>query len=106
MYEPEPIDRKFKILAVNQCKTGAVYTEMDGFFFKAVDKHALAALDGYIAAISEDKAVGDEQVRGAELLRERVALHQHKFGTKVPDVDAGIEAGTVLMPNKNVYERR
>lgn len=31
------IDRKFRILAVNPCKKGVVYTEDDGVFFCAKD---------------------------------------------------------------------
>lgn len=98
------IDRKFKIMAVNPHKEPRVtYTEMDGFFFKASDMFAPAALAAYIRAMQVAKAdgykIGDEQIKSAELLLERVRHVHNVMGRTIPDVDEGSEAEVCLAPN-------
>ncbi len=89
----EKIDRKFRILAANPCKPGAVYTEDDGFFFKATDIYAVDALDAYIEAMEKgDKGeVGETQIVSAKMLRDRVILLQREKGAKTPDIEGTCE---------------
>jgi hypothetical protein len=91
----EPIDRKFRILAVNPCKEGAIYTEKDGFFFKASDPFAIDALVMYISALKKNESVQANQIIGAKLLLERVIRYQKENGVKIPDVDLGCEQDIV-----------
>lgn len=89
----EKIDRKFRILAVNPCKPGAVYTEADGFFFKAADAYAVDALEGYIKAMKTgDKGiVGEAQLTSAEMLLDRVIKLQREIGARTPDIEGACE---------------
>lgn len=89
----EKIDRKFRILAVNPCKPGAVYTEADGFFFKAADAYAVDALEGYISAMikGEKGKVGEVQITSARMLRDRVLQLQSENGSRTPDIEGTCE---------------
>jgi len=87
----ETIDRKFQILAVNPCKKGAIYTQADGFFFKATDKFAPHALVGYIKAMKESGEVDSIQIESAELLLQRVMKKQVVEGARTPDIDSDCE---------------
>lgn len=84
------IDRKFRILAVNPCKIGRVYTEKDGIFFCAHDAAVPAMLVTYV---EECKRLGAEpnQIESAELLRKRVIGRQNTGDVKVPDTETDCE---------------
>lgn len=56
----ETIDRKFRILAVNPCKPGAIYTEKDAFLMKATDEFVPDALKEYIRKMKESGRVDPE----------------------------------------------
>ena len=84
------IDRKFKILAVNPCKKGGVYTENEGIFFAAKDKALVTAL---LAYGDECQRIGcnQEHLESIDLLIDRVQQFQLENGSKVPDTDTDCE---------------
>lgn len=84
------IDRKYKILAVNPCKIGAVYTENDGIFFNAKDLAVPGMLKAYYAECKK-LGCGDEHLQSITLLMERVGLFQKEHQTKIPDTDTDCE---------------
>lgn len=97
----EPIDRKFKFLAVNPCKArDAIYTDKDGFIFLAKDKYCITALNAYLGALRNDVLVSEAQVKGVELLIERVRNYQELYGMKVPDVNGYSEIEVVTKSNE------
>ena len=83
----ETIDRKFRILAVNPCKPGAIYTEKDGAFFKATDEFFPDALKAYIRAMVESGRVDANQIMSAEMLLDRVMVKQATDGKRTPDIE-------------------
>lgn len=83
------IDRKFKILAVNPCKAGKVYTEHDGMFFTAKDAALPAALKAYREQCVE-LGCGNEHIESIDLLINRVDAYQRKE-RKVPDTETDCE---------------
>ena len=78
------IDKKFKILAVNEI-TGSVHTEETALLLCAKDKAAPAALDAYLAKCIELGA-GEDQINSVKALIQRVKDYQEKHNTKVADV--------------------
>lgn len=84
------IDRKFKILAVNPCKKGSVYTENDGVFFAAKDEALPAALIAYRKQC-EHIGCGQEHLESIDLLLRRVLDFQAERGAKVPDTETDCE---------------
>lgn len=84
------IDRKFRILAINPCKTGRVYTENSGIFFCAKDAAVPAMLEAY-AQECRELGSNQEHLESIELLRERVVAYQEMWEKKVPDTDTDCE---------------
>jgi hypothetical protein len=98
----EPIERKFRFLAVNPAK-GTIYTEMDGMVFLAKDQFLPEVLS-YYEDLCARRGAGKDQVEGVRLLRKRVVRWQqeHPELLKTPDVDPGREAEIVNAPNQEV----
>ena len=88
------IDRKFRILAVNPCKAGKVYTEAEGLFLCA---HDLAVVPALLAYADSCKELGcsDEHLESIELLIGRVREYQKEY-SKVPDTDETCEIDRCL----------
>ncbi|MCP4493266.1 MAG: hypothetical protein GY820_39080 [Gammaproteobacteria bacterium] len=84
------IDRKFKILAVNPCKLGSVYTEEDGVFFCAKDRALVPALMAYKNSC-EFLGCGKEHIESIELLTERVLAYQINVECRIPDTETDCE---------------
>lgn len=78
------IDKKFKILAVNQ-NTGSVHTDDTALLLCAKDKATPAALSAYLEKCIELGA-GKNQIQSVELLIKRVDEYQKKNLTKIADV--------------------
>lgn len=87
------IDKKFKILAVNQI-TGSVHTDETALLLCAKDKATPAALRAYLDKCIELGA-GENQVKSVMLLLKRVENYQRSNTTKVADVSEK-EIGTLL----------
>lgn len=83
------IDRKFRILAVNPCKKGKVYTENEGLFFCAKDKALPYALNAYKEKCIELEC-GEEHIESIEMLTDRVNIYQ-ETNSKVPDTETDCE---------------
>jgi hypothetical protein len=78
-----PIDRKFRILAVNPAN-GKVYTEDNAFLICAKDKGAIAALVAYRGACLALGA-NPEHIASVDLLTGRVERYQAEVESRVPD---------------------
>ena len=85
----EAIDRKFNLLAVNPCKKGAVYTEMDGMFFAAKDKALVPTLEAYRTECGK-LGCGAEHIESISLLIDRVTEYQ-KLHCRIPDTETECE---------------
>lgn len=96
----EAIDRKF-IIVSKSLKTGKQYTQANAVLFLAKDALLPDLLDKY-RDLAIEKGVDERQIRGIELLKERVIAWQRKNVKKVhmPDVEEGKEEKRVLKPNK------
>ncbi len=79
----EPVDRKFKILAVNPCN-GNIYTEDNAILFCAQDKAVPAMLRAY-AKECKCFGVNDEHIESISLLHDRVQSFQANVTSKIPD---------------------
>jgi len=95
----EVIDRKFHITATHLTK-GTTFTSRDGVFFKAGDKGMVKMLMAY-RVICEDLGAEENQLRGIDLLIERVIRYQAEYPEKckVADIDPGMEEEYVCRPN-------
>lgn len=78
-----PIDRKFRILAVNPVN-GHTYTEDDSILLCAKDAAVPAALEAYKAKCIEIGA-NPEHIESVELLIRRVMDFQKLIQCRVPD---------------------
>lgn len=78
-----PIDRKFRILAVNPANS-KVYTEDDSFLICAKDKAAIAALVAYRGACVSLGA-NPEHIASIDLLTGRVEQYQQEVESRIPD---------------------
>lgn len=96
----EAIDRKFKITAVSK-KSGKTYTEKEGILFLVKDALLPDLLDRYIELCVQNN-VDERQIKGAQLLKDRVLKYQRLNMQKVkfPDVAEGKEEKKVCKPNK------
>ena len=83
-----PIDKKYRILAVNPCN-GHIHTEKDAVLFNASDKALLAALDAYSSECRR-LGCGEEHLESISLLYARIAEYQKK-SSKIPDTDTPCE---------------
>lgn len=96
----EAIDRKFKITAVSS-KSGKTYTEKDAIVFLVKDSLLPNMLDKYIELCAQAQ-VDKRQLKGVQLLKDRVLAWQRKNEKKVhkPDVEEGREEKRVCKMNK------
>ena len=96
----EVIDRKFKFTAVSN-KSGKTYTEKDAIVFLVKDSLLPNMLDAYIGLCAHAQ-VDERQLKGMQLLKDRVMQWQRKNEKKVhkPDVEEGREEKRVCKPNK------
>lgn len=96
----EVIDRKFKFKAISN-KSGKVYTEKNALVFLIKDALLPDLLDKY-KELCIHANVDDRQIRGVELLKDRVLAWQRKNEKKVhyPDIEQGKEEKRVCKPNK------
>lgn len=94
-----PLDRKFKIVAFS-VESGKKYTDHNGVLFLAKDKLLPRLLEKYIELCEENK-VDERQIKGIELLKERVEIWQEKnlLKVKLPDVKVGKEEKRVCKSN-------
>lgn len=95
----DPIDRKFKIVAISR-RSKKKYTEQNSILFLAKDALLVATLDRYLSLCIEN-AVDQRQIKGVELLIDRVKKWQAKNQDKLhmPDVAAGAEAMRICKEN-------
>lgn len=96
----EVIDRKFKFSAVS-IRSGKTYTEKDAMVFLIKDALLPDLLDAYIGLCAKAQ-VDERQLRGVQLLKDRVMTWQRKNEKKVhkPDVEEGKEEKRICKPNK------
>lgn len=96
----EAIDRKFKFTAVSN-KSGKKYTEKNAVVFLLKDALLPNMLDNYIALCAQ-AGVDERQLKGIQLLKDRVLAWQRKNEKKVklPDVAEGVEEKRVCRRNK------
>jgi len=96
----ECIDRKFKIEATS-IKSGKKYTHRNAVLFLASDGCLPELLEKY-KEICISNLVDDRQIKGVELLRERVIAWQdaNKKSVHIPDVDEGKEEKRVCKENE------
>lgn len=96
----EAIDRKYRFKAVSLASKRE-HTHADAVLFLAKDKLLPALLDKYITLCLENE-VSDNQIKGVQLLKERVLTFQRRNINKVelPDVGDGKEELRVCRPNK------
>jgi hypothetical protein len=96
----EVIDRKFKFVAISN-KSGKKYTQQDAILFLVKDSLLPNMLDAYIALCSQAQ-VDERQLKGMQLLKDRVMQWQRKNEKKVhkPDVEEGREEKRVCKANK------
>jgi hypothetical protein len=97
---PECIDRKFKFTAISN-KSGRKYTEKNALVFLVKDSLLPNMLDKYIELCGQAQ-VDERQLKGMQLLKDRVMAYQRKYPHKVakPDVDEGKEEKRVCRANK------
>lgn len=97
----EILDRKFKFKAVS-IRTGKQYTEKNAIVFLAKDA-LLPELLQYYEKLCKDNEVDELQIKGVQLLIERVRQYQSQYPQKVhmPDVEKGEEEKRVCKPNKD-----
>ncbi len=95
----DSLDRKHKFLAVNN-SNGKSYNDTEAVVFLAKDDCLPNTLRYYIEELEKHKA-SDEQIRGVELLLERVLAWRqaNPDQCKVPDINPGEEEALVLKPN-------
>lgn len=93
------IDRKFKFVATHKTK-GVEFTDREAVVFLAKDNAFPAALQFYREECVRQGA-GDLQIKGVDLLIERVALWRklNPSKCKTPDIEPGQEGIVVLRPN-------
>jgi len=96
----EVIDRKFKFTAISN-KSGKKYTQNNAIVFLLKDSLLPNMLDNYIGLCGQ-AGVDQRQLRGVQLLKDRVLAWQRKNIKKVhmPDVEEGAEEKRVCKPNK------
>lgn len=96
----EAIDRKYKFKAISVA-SGREHTQSDAVLFLAKDALLPALLGKYIE-LCRDNGVADTQIKGVELLKDRVLTYQRRNINKVrlPDVGDGKEEKRVCKPNK------
>lgn len=95
----EAIDRKFRIAATS-LKSGKGYSQSNAVLFLATDALLPDLLDKYYE-LCASRGVDARQLRGVELLKERVIAWQRKNTKKVhvPDVEEGKEEKRVCKDN-------
>ena len=96
----EAIDRKFRFTAVS-LSSGRKHTHADAIVFLAKDALLPDLLDKYLALCSAAQ-VDERQIKGVQLLKDRVLTYQRSNIKKVrmPDVNAGKEEKRICKPNK------
>jgi hypothetical protein len=96
----ECIDRKFKFTAISN-KSGKKYTEKNALVFLVKDSLLPNLLDKYIELCSQAQ-VDERQLKGMQLLKDRVLAWQRNNPNKVhkPDVTIGIEERRICKANK------
>lgn len=96
----EAIDRKYRFKAVSVV-SGRIHTQVDAVLFLAKDALLPALLEKYME-LCRDNGVGDSQIKGVALLKDRVMTYQRRNINKVrvPDVGDGKEEKRVCKPNK------
>jgi hypothetical protein len=87
----EPIDRKFTFCATS-CEHGNEHSHMDAIVFLAKDAALIPTLHFYRDKCFHLEAK-EEQLRGIDLLIERVQKYQDTHPIKVADVDIPDMAG-------------
>lgn len=95
----EKIDRKFSFVATS-LKSGKTYTHRDAIVFLAKDALLPDLLDKYIE-LCVQRGVDEHQIKGAQLLKDRVLKYQRVNTQKVklPDVEEGKEEKKACKPN-------
>ena len=96
----EAIDRKYRFKAVSVASK-RMHTQSDSVLFLAKDALLPKLLDRYVELCKEN-GVGESQIQGVILLRERVMTYQRRNINKVsiPNVGDGKEEQRVCKPNK------
>jgi hypothetical protein len=96
----EVVDRKFKITAVSN-KSKKKYTEKNAIVFLVKDALLPDMLNNYIGLCMQ-RGVDERQLKGMQLLKDRVLAYQRKYPNKVklPDISEGVEEKRVCKPNK------
>ena len=96
----EKIDRKFSFTATS-LKSGKKYNSSNAILFLVKDSLLPNMLDAYIALCSQAQ-VDERQLKGMQLLKDRVMQWQRKNEKKVhkPDVEEGREEKRVCKANK------
>lgn len=96
----EVLDRKFKFKAIS-IKSGKRYTQQNAIVFLVKDSLLPNLLDKYIELCSQAQ-VDERQLRGMQLLKDRVMRWQRENMKKVhpPDVEIGDEEKRVCKANK------
>lgn len=80
-----PIDRKYKILAINPV-SGNIHTEDDAVLFTARDVYLVNVLD-YYHDMCKRGGADKNHLESISLLIQRVADHQQEHGSHLPDTD-------------------
>jgi hypothetical protein len=95
----EKIDRKFSFVATS-IKSGKNYTHRDAIVFLAKDALLPDLLDKYVELCAQ-KGAGEQQIKGAQLLKDRVLKYQriNMQKVKLPDVEEGKEEKKVCKRN-------
>ena len=96
----EKIDRKY-IIKATSISSGKIHTEKDSILFLLKDKLLPDLLDKYLELCSVTK-VDERQMRGIQLLKDRVLTWQRANPNKVklPDVAIGKEEKLVCRDNR------
>jgi len=96
----EIVDRKFKFTAISN-KSGKKYTEKNAIVFLVKDSLLPNLLDKYIELCSQAQ-VDERQLKGMQLLKDRVMTWQRSNASKVhkPDVAEGPEERRICKANK------
>jgi hypothetical protein len=96
----EKIDRKYIFRAIS-INSGKKYTQNNAIIFLAKDELLPSILDKYIELLITKNA-DERQIKGVELLKDRVLTWQRKYEKKVslPNVQSGKEEKNVCKPNK------
>ena len=79
------IDRKYKIMATNPC-SGSLHTEIDSILFLAKDLALIPTLEKYLEECSL-LGCDDYQIKGVQMLIQRVKEYQEDHKTEVADLE-------------------